>query len=207
MKRVALVALSIVMALLCPVTAFAVELEGSTIDDRISEYQTVLDKLNDELGSALMIPEEAKETVYNAYKDYTLEEFESETRQKYLDAISSLEQCVSESHPRGNSVARYELFDSTQTAYLGNESTLCLDSTIRATGYPTVYTYESINRVYMRYTPGYTGYVVKMGPVTVTVSTNHQMCTISGSYTLMDANGMTDLVQRQLSCPFYASNG
>ena len=34
-----------------------------------------------------MIPEEAKETIYNAYKDYTLEEFEEETRQKYLDAV------------------------------------------------------------------------------------------------------------------------
>lgn len=207
MKKAALVVLSVMMAFLCPMTAFAAELEGSTIDDRISEYQTVLNKLNEELGSALMIPEEAKETIYNAYKDYTLEEFEEETRQKYLDAVSSLDSYSPGNNPRGNSVARYEIFDSTQLAYLGNESALGLASTIRVSGYPSVYTYEAINGVYMYYTPGYTGFVVNPGPFGVVLSRDYQSCTVSAAYTLVDANGMTDLVQRNLSVTFYASNG
>lgn len=54
-----------------------------TIDKLFAPYQAVIDALNAELSPDFLITEDKKETVYNHYKDYTLEEFEQELRDKH----------------------------------------------------------------------------------------------------------------------------
>ena len=52
--------------------------EKEDLDKLLHPYQVVLDRINDEYGYGLYIPEAEKESVYEAYKDMTPEEFEAE---------------------------------------------------------------------------------------------------------------------------------
>ena len=60
--------------------------EEPDIDALLAPYQEVLDRLNEENGWTLAIPEEAQEKVYNAYKDCTPEEFGERVQQEYHQA-------------------------------------------------------------------------------------------------------------------------
>lgn len=51
---------------------------SNDIDALLRPYQEVLDRLNEEHGYGLYIPEDKKESVYEAYKNMTPEEFETE---------------------------------------------------------------------------------------------------------------------------------
>lgn len=57
------------------------------IADRLAPYQEVLDRLNEENGWTLAIPEEAREAVYGAYKDCTPEEFGVHVQREYQKAL------------------------------------------------------------------------------------------------------------------------
>ena len=51
---------------------------SESIDELLTPYQDVLDRLNRENGYKVYIPEDKKVSVYEAYKDMTPEEFEAE---------------------------------------------------------------------------------------------------------------------------------
>lgn len=60
------------------------------LDGLLAPYQEVLDRLNEENGWTLAIPEEAQEKVYNAYKDCTPEEFGERVQQEYQQALEDV---------------------------------------------------------------------------------------------------------------------
>lgn len=70
--------------------AYYVTGEVKNIDELLVPYQEALDEINAELGTMLVIPDDAKESVYNAYKDLTVEEFKERIKQEYLDAMEDL---------------------------------------------------------------------------------------------------------------------
>lgn len=64
---------------------------SADIDALLAPYQEVIDAVNAEVEPDFFIPEEDKETMYNHYKDYTLEEFEQELRESHAEALKELE--------------------------------------------------------------------------------------------------------------------
>ncbi len=61
------------------------------LETLLAPYQEVMDKVNEELGSQFAIREGYESIVYDAYQDYTLEEFEAYLRESYaeINAASS----------------------------------------------------------------------------------------------------------------------
>lgn len=177
------------------------------LDELLAPYQEVLDKLNKELGTTLAIQNGAEETFYNAYKNYTLEEFENCIKQNYLDAVADLETDTNgtTSEVITASGARYAVVDFCQSAYLGNQTTLYLDSTLRGYGNPMTYRYDSINRIYWSYPSNYTGFHVELSNVTRTINSGGLSCTISASGSLVNAYGLYELVVRTYEVTFYAN--
>lgn len=56
---------------------------GREIDKLIAPYEAVMDKVNQELGLAIYIPEENREEVYESIKNMTPEAFESMLYEDY----------------------------------------------------------------------------------------------------------------------------
>lgn len=86
MKKIASIALPILLIAGLSTTAFAAK--EATIDDLLAPYQSVIDKVNAELGSAIYIPDKNKEKVYNNIKDMPPDEVERMLREEYLFAPS-----------------------------------------------------------------------------------------------------------------------
>ncbi len=59
------------------------------IDERLRPYQEVLDRLNEEYGYGLYIPEDEKFNVYISYKDMTQEAFETEIMKELEESASN----------------------------------------------------------------------------------------------------------------------
>ena len=76
------------------------------IDELLKPYQAVLDRLNEEYGCGLYIPEDRKISVYIAYKDMTTEEFEAQIR-KELEATTNDEH--TEQDGNGSSFEYFEI--------------------------------------------------------------------------------------------------
>ncbi len=87
-KKVLFVLLSIVIVLSLSLSLIGCSAEkvGSDIDELLAPYQEIIDKVNSEYGTDIIIPDDEKENVYNYYKDMTLEEFE-ETIRKELEIV------------------------------------------------------------------------------------------------------------------------
>lgn len=80
-----------VSIIICAVLIFSstISIAGSTtrgnldLDQLISPYQEVIDKLNLEYNTNILIPPDGKEEVYGNVKDKTVEEFEKSLRKSY----------------------------------------------------------------------------------------------------------------------------
>lgn len=89
MKMIKYSVLSFVLILSLGISGCASR-EEPGIDALLAPYQEVLDRLNEENGWTLAIPEEAREKVYDAYKDCTPEEFGEQVQREYLEALEDL---------------------------------------------------------------------------------------------------------------------
>jgi len=84
-KTVSLILIITLMLGLCVSASAQTE---KTIDELLAPYQTVIDKLNTELGTTFYIPYENREKVYNNIKNKTPDEFEALLREEYKDLNS-----------------------------------------------------------------------------------------------------------------------
>jgi cell shape-determining protein MreC len=82
MKKIVSIVLSLMLMLVVCVSASAAQTKPS-IDDLLAPYQSVINKVNADLGSSYFILDKSKEQVYNNIKNKTPEEFEAMLRQEY----------------------------------------------------------------------------------------------------------------------------
>lgn len=79
MKKTMLIVCIFAIALLIPASATSISVDQS-MDEFFAPYQEVIDKLNEEFGCTIYIPEDGKEEVYVNIKDTSLENFEANLR-------------------------------------------------------------------------------------------------------------------------------
>jgi hypothetical protein len=86
MKKALTIALTFLLLLLLVMPTYAKRMDS--LDELLAPYQAMIDKLNEELGSAIYIPEKNKVKVYQNIKDKTPKEVEEMLRKQYQDYIA-----------------------------------------------------------------------------------------------------------------------
>ena len=159
MKKLFVMFLSLALILGFSIPAHAEE--AKTIDELLTPYQVVVDKVNVELGSTIYIPEENREKVYNNIKDKTPDEVYLMLVEEYkasaisgtsIPQIESTDYIEDSVYPDDNNkISQIESIitpyyireDTIQTVPIGYSSEMYLASTIFSTT-GTSYIYESI---------------------------------------------------------------
>lgn len=170
--------------------------ETLTINELLAPYQAAVDKVNEELGISIYIPEKNKEKVYNNIKDKTPEEITSMLIKEYKESStgsSSITQFKDDNYIKDSAYSennteigesesiitpRYIREDITQTVPIGYSSEMYLDSTVfSATG--DSYVYESINDYGSQWPSSFTGYHFAVDSGSASLSSNKKSCTVS----------------------------
>lgn len=170
-----------------------VKAEGEqSIEDMLAPYQAAVDKLNDEMGSNIYIPEKNKEKVYENIKDKTPEEVALMLKEEYTDYVA--DEAI-KSQPETDEYITDGIHSETkkdteiiispyyvretlmQTVPIVYNSELYLSSTIYSLT-DTDYIYERINDYGTRWLHDYTGYHFAVDTRSYSLSADKKSCTV-----------------------------
>ncbi len=205
MKKVLSITLSIILVCLSTTSVWA----SSDIDALLAPYLEVIEKVNQEVGSSIYVPEEEKEGVYNYYKDMSLEEFEQTIKNEYLlssnynnySEVLSVETIVVD-----NSKTRSITENIVQTKNISHNSYVRLYSTVIGSGNPIKYKYKTLNTLETGPQNGNTGYFFVFDEFTVTLNSTKTSCTVYMEGVLKNSAGLTLLVAiPPITVVFYAN--
>lgn len=82
-KNISIIICAVLVFLSTISTATSITSGNLDLDQLLSPYQEVIDKLNFEYNADMILPSDGKEEVYNKVKNKTVEEFEKDLRKSY----------------------------------------------------------------------------------------------------------------------------
>lgn len=189
------------------IVASAAEIEGTSVSALLEPYVEVIERVNEETGKQIYIPQGKEESVYNYYKNYSLEEFEKSllhdiyqydrVRNVSPDSESmTIEYFGAESADiaADNIEPRSVVEDIEQRAAISHNSYLYLYSTVFGGGSPITYNYQSINGIGIGWPSDYTGFHFGLTSWTYSLGNNNRSCTVTIKGSPQNAAGLTQTV-------------
>lgn len=203
-----LTAVAIMLCIHFSLVVSATEVENTSVSALLEPYIEVIEKVNAETGKQIYIPAGKEESVYNYYKDYSLEEFEDsllcdiyQYDRSLYSSPDSASMTIEYFAADGNSIApdnniepRSVVEDITQSAAISHNSYLYLYSTIFGGGNPIIYNYQSINGIGIGWPSDYTGFHFGLTSWSHSFSNNNRSCTVTIKGSPQNASGLTQTV-------------